>query len=111
MQKSNIKATYNQNLILGQFNMLLARNLALATFMDVRSEIAQKRCFKTYDTAYNEGTIISIYDTRSRSIPESVPSSVAVPGNIDLEKRDFGINQWRNFMSVISAKCRKFFIV
>ncbi|VVB90699.1 Uncharacterised protein [uncultured archaeon] len=111
MRRSKNKDKYTQNLILGHFTMPLARNLAVAAFMDIRPETAQMQGIKTCDTAYNEGSIISEYDIRSPSISQSVERKDEVPEIIDpLEKRYIGLHQCRNFMSILSATCRKFII-
>lgn len=106
MEISNVNENYTQNFILDRLTVPLARKLAVAAFIDLRPEAAQMQDFKTHDTIYNAGSIISEVCMQSPAISQSV-RSIAPEISDSFESPDTGFQPWRSFTSMLSAAWKK----
>ncbi len=120
-----IRESYNQNFILNNLTIPLARKLAVAAFIiDSRLEAEQIKCFKTDDAIYNAGNIISEGFMRSSIISRSSPGTqksdisshynckVPAPGmRSSMESHDYmsGLCVWSRFISIFSAIWKNLF--
>lgn len=95
---NNYIVNYSQNFVLDWFSFPLARNLAVAVFMDQRPEPVEIEEVRNKEQTHNEGSII----TGSPGISQKVKSKDKT-GNL----KSLLISKWRNFISMFSGIRKK----
>ena len=115
-ETANIYESHTKNFTPNNLTIPLARKLAVAAFIDSRSEAEQIQGFKTDDAIHNAGNIITEYYMRSPVIScvlsDTQKSDIGSPANFKVpvpsirnsaRSHDYtlGLRVWRSLISIL----------